>query len=59
MSTILNTNGTELEVPQLLDAANFKCAVFTAERLQVRHIHCRMEPRGHGRVAERRDGHSA
>ena len=31
MSTILNTNGTELEVPQLLDAANFKCAVFTAE----------------------------
>ena len=31
MSTILNTNGTELEVPQLLDAASFKCAVFTAE----------------------------
>lgn len=31
MSTILNTNGTELEVPTLLEPERFKCAVFTAE----------------------------
>lgn len=31
MSTILNTNGAELEIPQLEDLMGFKCAVFTAE----------------------------
>lgn len=31
MSTILNTNGAELEIPRVADLANFKCAVFTAE----------------------------
>ena len=31
MSTILNTNGAELEIPHVADLANFKCAVFTAE----------------------------
>lgn len=31
MSTILNTNGAELEIPQVADAENFKCAIFTAE----------------------------
>lgn len=31
MSTILNTNGAELEIPQVLNLDNFKCAIFTAE----------------------------
>lgn len=31
MSTILNTNGTELEIPRITDVENFKCAIFTAE----------------------------
>lgn len=31
MSTILNTNGAELEIPQITDADQFKCAIFTAE----------------------------
>ena len=31
MSTILNTNGAELEIPRITDAENFKCAIFTAE----------------------------
>lgn len=31
MSTILNTNGAELEIPKVADAENFKCAIFTAE----------------------------
>lgn len=31
MSTILNTNGAELEIPGIEDPASFKCAVFTAE----------------------------
>lgn len=31
MSTILNTNGAVLEVPELIDPAGFKCAVFTAD----------------------------
>ena len=31
MSTILNTNGAELEIPRVADLTNFKCAVFTAE----------------------------
>lgn len=31
MSTIPNTNGTELEIPKVADPVNFKCAVFTAE----------------------------
>lgn len=31
MSTILNTNGTSLTIPQVLDPEGFKCAVFTAE----------------------------
>ncbi len=31
MSTILNTNGTELEIPAVYDPANFKAAVITAE----------------------------
>ena len=31
MSTILNTNGAELEIPQILEPKGFKCAIFTAE----------------------------
>lgn len=31
MSTILNTNGSEVEIPQVQDRENFKCAIFTAE----------------------------
>ncbi len=31
MSTILNTNGAELEIPRVADPENFKCAIFTAE----------------------------
>ena len=31
MSTILNTNGAELEIPRVADASDFKCAIFTAE----------------------------
>jgi len=31
MSTILNTNGAELEIPRLLEPDGFKCAIFTAE----------------------------
>lgn len=31
MSTILNTNGAELEIPRIDNPAKFKCAVFTAE----------------------------
>ncbi len=31
MSTILNTNGAELEIPRITDVENFKCAIFTAE----------------------------
>ena len=31
MSTILNTNGTELEIPVLTEPDLFKCAIFTAE----------------------------
>lgn len=31
MSTILNTNGSELQIPELIDRAGFKCAVFTAD----------------------------
>lgn len=31
MSTILNTNGAELEIPRICDVENFKCAIFTAE----------------------------
>lgn len=31
MSTILNTNGAELEIPQIMEPAGFKCAIFTAE----------------------------
>ena len=31
MSTILNTNGAELEIPKILQSEDFKCAVFTAE----------------------------
>ncbi|MBD5236446.1 MAG: 6,7-dimethyl-8-ribityllumazine synthase [Bacteroidales bacterium] len=31
MSTILNTNGDNLEVPALKNAAGFRCAIFTAE----------------------------
>lgn len=30
MSTILNTDGKELQVPELVDPEEFKCAVFTA-----------------------------
>lgn len=30
MSTILNTNGATLEIPALMEASRFKCAVFTA-----------------------------
>lgn len=31
MSTILNTNGAQLEIPNLLEPERFKCAIFTAE----------------------------
>lgn len=31
MSTILNTNGAELEIPRIIDAEGFKCAIFTAK----------------------------
>lgn len=31
MSTILNTNGAELEIPTVLEPEGFKCAVFTAK----------------------------
>ena len=31
MSTILNTDGKRLEVPELIDRESFKCAVFTAD----------------------------
>lgn len=31
MSTILNTNGAELEIPEILERSNFKCGIFTAE----------------------------
>lgn len=31
MSTILNTNGTRLEIPRLMEPETFKVAVFTAE----------------------------
>lgn len=31
MSTILNTNGTQLRVPEIIDLNGFKCAIFTAE----------------------------
>lgn len=31
MSTILNTNGAELEIPHLMDPEGFKCAIFTAK----------------------------
>ena len=31
MSTILNTNGAELEIPQIVERSGFKCAIFTAE----------------------------
>lgn len=31
MSTILNTYGAELEIPEAADPANFRCAIFTAE----------------------------
>lgn len=31
MSTILNTNGAELEIPRLMEPDGFKCAIFTAE----------------------------
>lgn len=31
MSTILNTNGAELEIPHVADPDSFKCAIFTAE----------------------------
>ena len=31
MSTILNTNGAELEIPQISEPHGFKCAIFTAE----------------------------
>lgn len=30
MSTILNTNGTHVHVPEIIDKENFKCAVMTA-----------------------------
>lgn len=30
MSTILNTNGATLEIPHIIDADNFRCAIFTA-----------------------------
>jgi len=31
MSTILNTNGAELEIPHILDPERFRCAIFTAK----------------------------
>lgn len=31
MSTILNTNGAELEIPRIMEPETFKCAIFTAE----------------------------
>lgn len=31
MSTILNTNGAVLQVPELKDRAGFRCAIFTAD----------------------------
>lgn len=31
MATILNTNGSNLDIPQVLNAADFKCAIFTAK----------------------------
>lgn len=31
MSTILNTNGAELEIPEVIEPSEFKCAIFTAE----------------------------
>lgn len=31
MSTILNTNGSQLEIPEILEPSGFKCAIFTAE----------------------------
>lgn len=31
MSTILNTDGRELDIPRIMEPASFKCAVFTAE----------------------------
>ena len=31
MSTILNTNGAELEIPAIAELRTFKCAIFTAE----------------------------
>lgn len=31
MSTILNTNGDSLEIPQIVNANNFRAAIFTAE----------------------------
>lgn len=30
MSTILNTNGAELEIPAIIDSEGFRCAIFTA-----------------------------
>lgn len=31
MATILNTNGSNLDIPQVLNIADFKCAIFTAK----------------------------
>lgn len=31
MATILNTNGSNLDIPQVLNVADFKCAIFTAK----------------------------
>lgn len=31
MSTVLNTNGSQLEIPKIIDPKGFKCAVFTAK----------------------------
>lgn len=31
MSTILNTNGTQLQIPTVTDCANFRCAILKAE----------------------------
>lgn len=31
MSTILNTNGAELEIPRIKNSEEFKCAIFTAK----------------------------
>jgi len=30
MSTVLNTNGAELEIPRIMEPDGFKCAIFTA-----------------------------